>query len=107
MGLEAKFYNYIMFPLTAIGMAYGMFALTKDAEKYKDVEDLKMEILSKSPKLYDSLKNDNVTRISYKDWQYEVDKMNASMKAEGLAKKAYFEGAQMVRDSIKNAVGIN
>ena len=47
--------------------------------------------------------NDGVSRHTYKEWQYEVNRMNDSIKADSMARRAYFEGAQMVRDSIKNA----
>ena len=36
-------------------------------------------------------------------WMKEYNKMMDSLKIDSLTKKAYFEGAQMVRDSIKAA----
>ncbi len=105
MNIEPKHINAVLFPL-AIGLAcYGTYNTVKDAKKYKSVDDLKTEIAQKAPNLYDSLKNDNVARLSYKDWEYEVNRMNDSIKADSLAQRAYFEGVQMVRDSIKNTEG--
>jgi hypothetical protein len=101
MKIGLKHLNYIILPV-AIGIAgYGTYKTIKDAENYKDVGDLKNEIKQKDPLRYDSLIHDGKHRVSYIDWQYEVNKMNDSIKADSMAKKAYFEGAQMVRDSIK------
>ena len=35
-------------------------------------------------------------------WQKAADSVNAASKAEGIAKKAYFEGQQAIRDSLKH-----
>ena len=103
MKIEMKHFNYLLYPAAAMGIAFAVVGTMKDAKNYKDVDDLKQEILKKDAKRYDSLMNDGVSRHSFIDWQYEVNKMNDSIKADSMAKRAYFEGAQMVRDSIINA----
>lgn len=40
------------------------------------------------------------------NWKNEYNKMMDSLKTDSIAKKAYFDGAQMVRDSIKVAAKI-
>lgn len=86
---------------TAIGLvSYSMYTSVKDAKKYKGINDLKIEIAQKDLKRYDSLIHDGISRLSYRDWQYEVNKMNDSIRTDSMVKRAYFEGAQMVRDSI-------
>ena len=40
---------------------------------------------------------------SVANWKNEYNKMMDSLKIDSIAKKAYFDGAQMVRDSIKVA----
>lgn len=42
-------------------------------------------------------------RNTYANWLEEYNRMQDSLKIDSIAKKAYHEGAQMVRDSIKNA----
>jgi hypothetical protein len=103
MGLRLKYINAIALPLAIGCFCYGSYNTAKDAKNCKSVNEIKTEIAKKSPKLYDSLMNDKVQRLSYQDWQYEFNKMNDSIKADSIAQKAYFEGAQMVRDSIKNS----
>ena len=101
MNVNLKYVNAILFPISLALLGYSTCTSIKDAQKYKDVDDLKTEISQKAPNLYDSLKNDNVLRASYQDWQYEVDRMNDSIKTDSMIQRAYFEGAQMVRDSLK------
>ena len=103
MKLGVKHINAIMFPAAIALAGYGTYNTIKDAKNYKSVDNLKIEISKKSPKLYDSLMNDGITRLTYKDWQYEVNRMNDSIKSDSMVQRAYFEGVQMVRDSIKNA----
>ena len=103
MNIKIKHVNAVIFPIAIACAGYGAYKSIKDLKKYKGIDDLKIEIAQKAPKLYDSLKNDNVTRLTYKDWEYEVKRMEDSIKKDSIAKNAYFQGAQMVRDSIKNA----
>ena len=101
--MKPRHISNILVPI-AIGLAsYATYSAIKDAGKYKGVSDLKLEIAKKDPKRYDSLMHDGVSRHSFIDWQYEVNKMNDSLKLDSMVKRAYFEGAQMVRDSIKKA----
>ena len=101
MNINAKYINAIIFPISAALLGYSTCTAVKDAKNYKGVEELKSEIQQKDPKRYDSLLHDGVRRHSFIDWQYEVNRMNDSLKIDSIAKRAYFEGAQKVRDSIK------
>ena len=61
----------------AVGLAgFSTYLAIKYARNYKGVNDLKIEIAKKDPKRYDSLLHDGVSRHSFIDWQYEVNKMN-------------------------------
>ena len=82
--------------------AYSTYALIKDAQNYKSKTDLQKEIMQKDPKRYNAiLKRPAIARpFHYKEWEYETKIMNDSLKVDSIVKKAYFEGAQMVRDSI-------
>lgn len=102
MRVDSKYINAILFPAALTCVCYAAYKTVQDVDKYKSVDDLKLEIAQKDPYRYDSLMRDGVQRRSYVDWQYEVNKMNDSIRTESLAKRAYFEGAQMVKDSIKN-----
>ena len=100
--MKLRHINLILVPI-AVGLSgFATYTAVKDAKNYKGVNDLKIEIAKKDPKRYDSLLHDGVSRHSFIDWQYEVNKMNDSIKADSLVKRAYFEGAQMVRDSINS-----
>ena len=101
MNINVKHINAVLFPLAIGFCCYGTYNIVKDAKNYKSVDDLKTEIAKRAPQLYDSLTHDGVSRYSYQDWQYEVNRMNDSIKADSIASRAYFEGAQMVRDSLE------
>lgn len=68
----------------------------------KDVKNAKAEIKAKDPQRFERLimKSDKMSKFA---WQSELNSMNDSLRLDSVAKKAYFEGAQMVRDSINNA----
>ena len=100
MKIETKYFQGIMAAIAVSMSGIATYNAVKDADKFKSVDDLKTEIAQKSPKLYDSLMNDGVQRHSFADWQYEVNRMNDSIRTDSLVKRAYFEGAQMVRDSL-------
>ena len=101
--MKLRHLNLALVPTAVVIAGYTTFTTVKEAKNYKGIEDLKTEIAQKDPKRYDSLAHDGHHRLSFLDWQYEVNKMNDSLKADSMAKRAYFEGAQMVRDSIKNS----
>lgn len=84
------------------GVIYGVYDAVKDGKNYKDIYDLQNEIKLKDPQRYDSLKNNQPMRRSYEEWKYELRLMNEAIKTDSLVKSAYFKGAQMVRDSLKN-----
>lgn len=103
MKINAKYIKAIVYPASFAILGYSAYANIKDSKNYKSVDDLKKEIAQKDPKRYDSLMSDGVSRYSYKEWLHEAQKVNDSLKTESKIRRAYFEGAQMVRDSIKNA----
>ena len=97
-----KFVKYA-FPAILGGLTYMTYDVVKDAKNFRCIDDIQKEIKEQDPKRYDSLINNNFYGHSYEDWAYEERLMNESLKVDSLVKKAYFEGAQMVRDSLKNA----
>ncbi len=52
------------------------------------------------PHRYLQMVHENLTVL---DWRKEVKAVQDSLKVDSMCKKAYWEGAQMVRDSIKTA----
>ena len=63
----------------------------------------KNEIKAKDPQRYAMLeKRAEDGNMSKFRWKEECIKMNDSLRIDSVYKKAYFEGAQMVRDSIMN-----
>ncbi len=66
------------------------------------VKNAKAEIKAKDPQRFERLimKSDKMSKFA---WQNELNSMNDSLRLDSVARKAYFEGAQMVRDSINNA----
>ena len=70
-----------------------------------DMEYFKSEIQAKDPERYiRTLEGDNsISRISgVQYWGEAYNRMQDSLRTDSIVKKAYFEGAQMVRDSIAN-----
>lgn len=92
-----------VFTALILSTSYAGYVAIRDAKDHKSITDIKTEIRQKDIKRYDSLINHPPIRNSYEDWEYEARIMNDSIKADSMAKKAYFEGAQMVRDSLYKA----
>ena len=84
----------------AITSMYVGYTTIKDSKNYKSIYDLQEKIKQIDSNRYDSLIKNTTVRHSYTDWEYELRLMNESIKTDSLVKKAYFEGAQMVRDSL-------
>ena len=87
--------------LAAVGFST---AILKQENKAKD--QLKQKVLTTDTARYNRITNDiKAGKIAdtYYGWTKEVQKMNDSIKIDSIAKTAYAKGAQMVRDSIKNA----
>ena len=91
--------------------AVGLFtaaSVIRDSIEYdkKQIKDISAEIKEKDPERYFNIINkitDGKLQNTRPNWQKELDIMNDSLKIDSLCKKAYFDGAQMVRDSIKTA----
>lgn len=81
---------------------YCCYTAHNDIKNYRSIDDIKKEIKEKDPKRYDSLLNSDFYGRSYREWEYEERLMNESLKVDSLVQRAYFEGAQMTKDSIKN-----
>lgn len=76
-------------------------------ETNKKRDDLKEIIQKRDVSRYQSLKEKIASTSgmsdSYSVWLKEYNAMQDSIKLDSIAQKAYWEGANMVRDSIKNA----
>lgn len=69
--------------------------IDQEAKKEIQIKDpARYERLVKADTVHDFLRNDGVF------WSQEAKEMNDSLKMDSIIQKAYFEGAQMVRDSI-------
>lgn len=67
------------------------------AKKEIQIKDpARYERLVEADTIHDLLRNDGVI------WTKEAKEMNDSLRMDSIIQKAYFEGAQMVRDSIAN-----
>jgi len=67
------------------------------------ISDIKSEVLSKDSLRYKRIEKNtkNLDIITRKKiWAKELADINDSIKIESTAKKAYFEGGQMVKDSV-------
>ena len=70
------------------------------------VNDIKNEVLLKDSLRYKRVENETKNYdyiVQKKIWTIELSNMNDSLRVDSIAKRAYFEGAQMVRDSINNS----
>lgn len=70
-------------------------------------ETLKEAVQAKDAQRYQNLKEKIAStagmRDSYPTWLKEYNAMQDSLRIDSVARKAYLEGANMVRDSIKKA----
>ena len=100
--------GYLLATLTVGVSGYVGYTMYRDAHNYRSVSDIQKEIRLKDPKRFDSLMSNPIglKPVDFEDWHYEERLMNEAIKTDSLVKRAYFEGAQMVRDSIKNAEAI-
>ena len=84
----------------------GYVAFDDYRQSLKAIEDYKQEIFLKDSVRYQNFSNEYKSKSFYEDaeaWRNERDEMLDSLEKIGIAQKAYYEGAQMVRDSIANA----
>ena len=89
-------------PLLAVGAAaYCVITALRDSKNYENVYDVQNEMKLKNPAWYDSVATKKHP-ITYEQWDYERRLMDEAMKTDSLVSKAYFEGVQMVRDSLIN-----
>ena len=97
-----------LFLLTA-SCATLYFEVSKYKQKentQKQIKQYSSEIANKDINRFNRINNaitHGEINNSTAKWMKEYNKMMDSLKIDSLTKKAYFEGAQMVRDSIKAA----
>ena len=103
MKINTNYIGSLLLTLSIGSGCYVGYTIHRDAGNYRSVGDIQKEIKLKDPKRYNSLINNSISSkpIDFEDWRYEERLMNESIKIDSLVKRAYFEGAQMVRDSIK------
>lgn len=108
MRIDKTFWNNVC--MSAIGAVGIYVAVAKTAEQMKRdeiyIKTISHEINAKDPerclRIGNNIKSGKIQN-TVKDWQRELDIMKDSLRVDSLCRKAYFDGAQMVRDSIKNA----
>ena len=90
--------------LAGITAICGIVAVANHDEKVtkRNINNLNKEIQMKDSARYNNLVKAGKTNNIYV-LRDQAKKMNDSLKIDSVAKKAYFEGAQMVRDSLKKA----
>ena len=89
-------------PLLTVGIStFCVYNALRDSKNYENVNDIQNEMKLKNPTWYDSIANKKHP-ITYEQWDYERRLMDEAMKTDSLVSRAYFEGAQMVRDSLTN-----
>lgn len=102
--------NYIEFAcvLGSLGVIGGWTLPTLHKASAIQIEEQKKEIFEKDSIRYKkAIAHEpsngflEIRRFSY--WNEEIKNMNDSLRIDSIIKKAYFEGAQMVRDSIAGA----
>lgn len=88
--------------------AMGAFAVSLGAgvwgyENAKEARGFKQEVKTKvTPERYiEMLENEPGTAFQNGYWKSHLDAANDSLKKDSLARRAYFEGGQLVKDSIK------
>lgn len=87
--------------ITGIVIAYNQHNQIKD-----DLVKIKKEIKTKAPQKFEEINNKYKPKNRYADfsfWYQQNKQLDESLKMDSIIQKAYFEGAQMVRDSIANA----
>lgn len=92
---------------TVVGLGVAAYTIRDGVEYDKTcIKNISGQIKEKDPERYFNIINkitDGKLQNTRPNWQKELDIMNDSLKIDSLCKKVYFDGAQMVRDSIKTA----
>ena len=103
MKINNVFKNVLYGSILAI-VGYSAYdSVKKDIKSDKDfINSSSSEIRQKDPKRYNRIMNDIVSGNSQL-WDKELKAMRDSLYIDSIAKTNYAKGAQMVRDSIKNA----
>ena len=98
-----------IFAVCSTVVGFGIVVSTvKDVIDYNNscIKNISTKIKEKDPERYLNILNninDGKLQNSKPNWQKELYIMNDSLKIDSLCKKAYFDGARMVKDSIKAA----
>ena len=72
-------FSELLLSSSRMGIAFAVVGTMKDAKNYKDVDDLKQEILKKDAKRYDSLINDGV--ICFDDLDEFSDELKENVRS--------------------------
>lgn len=108
MKINKTIFDNTIMGLCAAGSLCAIGSTIKNSveQDKKVITNISQEIKEKDPNRYLKITG-NIASGKFKNqpqnWQKELELMNDSLKIDSLCKKAYFDGAQMVRDSIKNA----
>ena len=99
-----KIPSYLKTPGLFLCFAFPV-ALSSNRCTIDRINDIKTKVASKDSLRYKRVEKetngyDNVTKRRV--WEKELSDMNDSLRVDSIVKQAYFEGAQMVRDSINN-----
>lgn len=87
--------------LAGIG-SLGAVQYKHETNKANNINNLNKEIQMKDSARYNNLVKAGKTKdINFLEVQ--AKRMNDSLKIDSIAKKAYFEGAQMMKDSLQKA----
>lgn len=100
-----KNYTSIALVTGSLGLIGGYVFPSLYNDMFMQTEKEKQEILTKDPKRYENAiakepKEDFLHLRKGAYWSKEYNAMNDSLKNDFIIQRAYFEGAQMVRDSI-------
>ncbi len=86
------------------GVAAGLVTKKIMNNQYTNIQQYSSKIANKDINRFNRINNailQGEMKNSTANWMKEYNKMMDSLKLDSIAKKSYFEGAQMVRDSIK------
>lgn len=100
----AEYFGTTLGVIVVTGCLYGVYeGIGASREQTSSIQK---EMYAKDPeRYYKTLEHNKAIGMPHHPfaWNKAYDRMQDSLKMDSIIKKAYFEGAQMVRDSIKNA----
>ena len=102
-----KIGKFIGYSTMALLVTYCIGSTFNDVRKKEEefIANTSKEIRNKDVNRHNRIVNNILSGTihnDYKMWNKELTEMKDSLRIDSLCKKAYFDGAQMVRDSITN-----